>query len=226
MIGKLINDYIMTGRSTPLKDNPGGVGDVAMFPLVMQIVIISRGIITGGSAYLWSDALRDSIFTIVYLIIWISQIKHPLKMSRMYYLCPMKREERVVYLKNAYLFRSIFHSLLIVISCIALYVVSDTGIYPLLYILPCGLMYSFLSNVRDNKKDFVRAVILKPAMYISSYIQFTLPASGFKTGDLVFIACSFAFMLLIELPIFISLMRTVKEDIKHIAICEEGCLGC
>ena len=76
-------------------------------------------------------------------------------------------------------------------------------------------MYSFLSNVRDNKTDFMRAVFLKPAMYISSYIQFAVPASHFGRDELIFIVCSFAFLLLIELPMFIAVIRAVNKDIKN-----------
>lgn len=223
MIGKLINDYIMTGKGTALKENARGVGDIAMFPLAMQIVIIARGIFLGGVEYLWTDAIRDSIFTLVFFIIWISQIKHPIRMSRMYYLCPMNADERSAYIKNAYLFRSILHSILTVIVCAVLYLFFEVSIYSLLYILICGLMYSFLSNVRDNKKDFMRAVFLKPAMYISSYIQFAIPAKDLGAQDYIFAGCSFAFLLIVELPMFISVMRAVNDDIKIVAEGEDYC---
>lgn len=215
MIGKLINDYICTGKGTTIKETSRGVGDIAMFPLTLQVIVIVRGIMLGGVKYLWTDAIRDSIFAIAFFIIWISQIKHPLKLSRMYYLCPMNADERVAYIRNAYLFRCVFHSILIVTVCAVLYIGFDVSIYSLLYIFICGLMYSFLSNVRDNKKDFMRAVFLKPAMYISSYIQFAVPASHFGRDELIFIVCSFAFLLLIELPMFIAVIRAVCEDIKN-----------
>ncbi len=215
MIRKLINDYICTGKGTALKENARGVGDIAMFPLTLQVIVIVRGIMLGGVKYLWTDAIRDSIFTIAFFSIWISQIKHPLKLSRMYYLCPMNADERGAYIRNAYLFRCIFHSILIVTVCAVLYIGFDVSIYSLFYILLCGLMYSFLSNVRDNKTDFMRAVFLKPAMYISSYIQFAVPASHFGRDELIFIVCSFAFLLLIELPMFIAVIRAVNKDIKN-----------
>ncbi len=221
MIGKLINDYICTGKGTALKETPRGVGDIAMFPLTLQVIVIVRGIMLGGVKYLWTDAIRDSIFTIVFFIIWISQIKHPLKMSRMYYLCPMNADERVAYIKNAYFFRCIFHSILIVTVCIILYTGFDVNLYSLLYILLCGLMYSFLSNVRDNKTDFIRAVFLKPAMYISSYIQFAVPASHFGRDELIFTVCSFAFLLIVELPMFISVIRAINDDIRVVATGED-----
>ncbi|MBQ9866120.1 MAG: hypothetical protein IJM34_03795 [Lachnospiraceae bacterium] len=221
MIGKLINDYICTGKGMSLKETPRGVGDIAMFPLTLQVIAIVRGIMLGGVKYLWTDAIRDSIFTIAFFIIWISQIKHPIKMSRMYYLCPMNADERVAYIKNAYFFRCIFHSILIVTACIILYTVFDVSLYSLLYILLCGLMYSFLSNVRDNKTDFMRAVFLKPAMYISSYIQFAVPASHFGRDEMIFTVCSFAFLLIVELPMFISVIRAINDDIRVVATGED-----
>ena len=226
MIGKLISDYIMTGRSTSLKEAPQGIGDVALFPLILPLFIIVRGILKPDAEYLWTDVLRDSIFILPLFFIWISQIKHPLRMSRMYYLCPMTKEERAAYLKNAYLFRGAFHSLLILVMCIALYFTGKVSIFALLYILLDGIMFSFLSNVHDSKKDFVRNVFLKPAMLTSAYIQYALPVSAFAADDFIFTVCSFAFLLLVELPLFLSILHAVNKDIQCAALSEEDYSRC
>ncbi len=226
MIRKQMRDYIRTAGMTPLNRAARGVGDIAVFPLTLEAIVIGRAILMRDSAYTCNIVIRDTIFILTYFIIWISQITHPLKMCRMYYLCPMNREERAAYLRNAYIFRGVFHSILIVIMCAALYFQSEVSVFALLYLLPNGILYSFLSNVQNNRKDLIRAIFEKPAMLISGYLQFALPVSGFETEDYIFTALSFAFLLLVELPVFIWLTREVHEDIKNAAMGEEGYYRC
>ena len=226
MIRKQIRDYILTAGMTPLNRAAKGVGDIAVFPLTLELIVIGRAVLMRNSDYTWDIAIRDTIFILTYFIIWISQIRHPLKMSRMYYLCPMNREERAAYLRNAYIFRGVIHSILIVILCTALYFLSELSIFAFLYMLPNGILYSFLSNVQNNRKDLIRAVFEKPAMLISGYLQFALPVSGPETEDYIFIAFSFAFLLFAELPVFIWLTREVHKDIKNASIGEEEYYRC
>lgn len=225
MIGKLLNDYILTGKNTRMKDTkrngiPLGLGDVYLFPLCLQLMIIIRGAM--GYKH---ELIRDTILLLGFFFIWVSQIKHPMKLSRMYYLCPMDEKERGAYLRNSFVFRGCIHTMIVVITCLILYFACSVNIFALLYILIDGIMYSFLSNVREGKWDLIRAVFLKPAMFLSAYIQFALPAGGLVTEDYVFIAGSFAFLLLVELPMFIRIIKSVRNDIKTFAACEEdGCL--
>ena len=226
MIRKMLSDYILTGKNTHLKDNrrngiPVALGDVYLFPLCLQIMVILKGIM--GSE---TDILRDTILLLGFFFIWVSQIKHPMKLDRMYYLCPMDERERSSYLRNAFIFRGCLHTILVVIICLILYFAYRINIFAVLYILIDGIMYSFLSNVREGKWDLIRAVFLKPALFISAYLQFALPAEELGRGDYVFIACSFAFLLLIELPMFIAIIRRVNNDIKNIATCEEDYYVC
>ena len=172
-----------------------------------------------------SEAVRDTILLLGFFIIWVSQIKHPMKLGRMYYLCPMNEKERGAYLKNAFIFRGCLHTMMVVITCLILYFACRVNIFAIIYILIDGIMYSFLSNVRDGKWDLIRAVFLKPALFLSAYIQFALPAAGLGRDDHVFIAGSFAFLLLVELPMFLRIIGSVKKDIAVIAACEEdGCI--
>ncbi|MCR5120022.1 MAG: hypothetical protein K6B44_10465 [Lachnospiraceae bacterium] len=227
MIRKLFNDYIMTGKNTKINNfTSPGVGDLAIYPIILQLIIIARGIMRQGTFYIWTDALRDTVLFLTLIFIWVSQIKHPLRLSRMYYLCPMSAEERSLYLKNAYLFRSLLHTVLILIMCAVLYLINGVSIWSLMYIMVCGIMYSFLSNVHDGKTEFMRAVILKPAMFISMYVQFALPASKLTKEDYIFIIGSFIFLLIIELPMFIKLVKEIDKDIKTGALSEEDYYRC
>ena len=226
MIGKQLQDYILMWKNTRLRDLkrngiPWGIGDVALFPLCLQIMVIIRGIM--GYKF---EMIRDTILLLGFFFIWVSQIKHPLRLDRMYYLCPMDQAERRDYLKNGFVFRGCLHSIFVVITSLILYFACRVNIFAVVYIIADGIMYSFLCNVRDNKKDFIRAVFLKPAMFLSAYLQFALPSAGLEKDDYFFIACSFAFLLLVELPLFISVIRSVGKDIEIIASCEEDLYRC
>ena len=226
MIRKLFKDYILTGKNTHMKDNrrngiPIGVGDVAIFPLCLQLMVIVRGFM--GYSF---EMIRDTILLLGFFIIWVSQIKHPLKLERMYYLCPMDEKERIAYLRNSFIFRGCLHAILVLTICLILYFTHTANPIALLYILADGIMYSFLSNVRNGKWDVIRSVFLKPALFLSAYLQFALPLSGMQKEDVIFIAASFAFLLLIELPMFVSIMKAVGNDIRSIAVCEEELYIC
>lgn len=226
MIKDLLHDYIMTGKNTHLKDPgrngvPIGVGEVGLFPLIFEFTTIIRGI--AGFRF---EMIRDTILILGFFFIWVSQIKHPLKLSRMYYLCPMDATQRSTYLKNAFLFQSCLHSLVVVITALILYFGFRISIFAFLYIMIDGILYGFLSNVRDRKKDFIRAAFLKPAMFVTAYLQFVLPTTELGRGDFVFIACSFSFLLLIELPLFVSIVKETKNDIVRMTSCEEDLYKC
>ncbi len=226
MIRNQLHDYIFTGKHISLSETkrngtPLLLGDLALFPLCFQLTIILRGIL--GYKF---ELIRDTILFLGFFFIWVSQIKHTVKLDKMYYLCPMDSDERVAYLKNALIFRGCLHSIVVAITCLLLYFFCRVNAFAILYILLDGLLFSFLNNVRDNKKDFIRAAFLKPAMFLSAYLQFALPSSGFEKDDLFFIICSFAFLLLVELPMFVSVNKAVRNDIVSIASCEEDLYRC
>ncbi len=227
MIRKQLNDYILTGRNNPINNfSAPGVGDIGFFPITLQLIIMATGLLKKNGFDLQTDPLRDSILFLTLLFIWISQIRHPLKLSRIYYLCPMSADERSRYLRNAYLFRSLLHSLLIVIMSIVLFLLCRVSTWSLIYLLICGIMYSFLSSVHDGITDFIRSVFLKPAMFISIYAQFALPSGVLTPADRFFIIVSFLFLLLVELPMFIKLIKEVVKDIKEGALSEEEYSRC
>ena len=226
MFKKMLSDYILTGKNTHLKDMkrngiPLGIGDIAIFPLCLQLMVIIRGIM--GYRF---EMIRDTILLLGFFFIWVSQIKHPLKLDRMHYLCPMDEKERGAYLRNAFVFRGCLHTMLVVVICLILYFTFRANVLAIVYILLDGIMYSFLSNVRDRKRDFIRAVFLKPALFLSAYLQFALPATELEKDDYFFIACSSAFLLLVELPMFVSIIKAVKSDIVCISKSEEDLYKC
>lgn len=228
MIRKLLRDYTLTGKNIRLKDMkrddiPLVIGEVLLSPLYLQIELLID-VIMGGRKV---GGIKEFVLVLGFFFIWVSQIKHPIKLGRMYYLCPMDAGERRVYLRNSFVFQGCLHSLAVMITCLILYFLCRVNIFAILYIILAGIMYGFLGNVRDRKKDLIRAIIIKPALFLTAYfIQFAIPSAGLGKGDYFFIACSFAFLLLVELPLFLLIIKAVRDDIMNISSCEEDLYKC
>jgi len=222
MIRKLLSDYIHTGKNTPIINTKrgrvaGALAWLSMLPLWFNYNPAISKYITG----IKNDVIRDMILLLFFFFVFLSQIKHPVKLEKMYYLCPMDEIERRIYLKNAYIFKSCLHSFLILIMCLILYLMCRVNFFAILYILIDGMMYSFLCDVRE-RKCMIRVWVIRFLSFWSAYLQFVLPSEKLERGDLIWVIGSFIFLLLIELPMFIRTIKSIRKDIQFIATCEEG----
>ena len=88
-----IREYIMIGKGASFGKQYIS-RDVPSYPLCLMFMVYFRMITVAAKGMGIIDIIAESIFGIIYLIIWISQLIHPLRMMRMYYLCPKDRAER------------------------------------------------------------------------------------------------------------------------------------
>ncbi len=219
MIAKKIREYIMIGKGASFVKEYSS-REVPSFPLVFVFMAYFRIIVAADKGIDITEIISDTIFAGIILIIWISQLTHPLRLMRMYYLCPKDRAEREADIRGAYLFRSIMHSILIVFMCADIYMLQRANIWSIGYMFITGVMFAFLSRVKSHK--YLLNLYVIPALTFSSYLQFALPAQGLEKGDVIFLICSYAFLVIAVLPAYIKLLKAVDTEIKEAAICEEA----
>lgn len=218
MITKRIREYILTGKGHSFRNAYTG-RDIPSFPFYLMIMVYVRVFTMISSGIDLIDIIVESIYAGICLIIWISQLIHPLRMTRMYYLCPKDRAEREADIRGAYVFRSILHSIMIVFMCFDIYMLQKANIWSVIYMLIAGVMFSFLSQVKTHK--YLLNLYVIPALTIVPYLLFALPAASPGKGDIIFLICAYAFLLIAVVPAYIEIMKTIDKEIKDAAKSEE-----
>jgi hypothetical protein len=218
MTAKRIREYIMIGKGNSF-GSAYVARDVPSFPFYLMIMIYVRVFISIRSGIDMIDIIVESIYAAIYLIIWVSQLIHPLRMTRMYYLCPKDRAEREADIRGAYVFRSILHSIMIVFMCFDIYMLQKANIWSVIYILIAGVMFSFLSQVKTHK--YLLNLYVIPSLTIVPYLLFALPAASLGKGDIIFLICAAAYLLIAVVPAYIKIMKTIDKEIKEAAVSEE-----
>lgn len=218
MSAKRIREYIILGKGASFM-NEYFTRDVPSFPFYLMTLIYVRVMLSLKTGIDMIDIIAETIYAGIFLIIWISQLIHPFRMARMYYLCPKDKAEREADIREAYIFRSILYSIMIVFMCADIYLLQKANIWSVIYMLIAGVMFSFLSQIKTHK--YLLNLYVVPALTMAPYFQFLLPASALEKSDIIFLICSYAFLLIAVLPAYVKIMKAIGMEIKQAAACEE-----
>ena len=158
---------------------------------------------------------------IAFILVVLSEMTHPIRPGKMYYLCPRSKEERLREIKDAYHFRCILHMIVMSTMCIALYLMKGGNLYSAGYIFLNGIVASFLCQVSHSDKSMLLNLFLTPAIIMGSLFQFALPADNLQKEDIIFLICCAVFFLIAILPAFRAMKKCIDREIEDAAVCEE-----
>ncbi|MBR6258522.1 MAG: hypothetical protein IKR23_14300 [Lachnospiraceae bacterium] len=218
MNAKRIREYILMGKGASFK-NEYAARDLPSYPLYLMAMIYVRVILTLKTGADMTDVIAETIYAAIYLIIWISQLIHPFRMARMYYLCPKDKAERETDIREAYIFRSILYSIMIAFMCADIYLLQKANIWSVIYMFISGVMFSFLSQIKTHK--YLLNLYVIPALSMAPYFQFALTSTTLEKSDIIFLMISYAFLLICVVPAYVKIMKAIGKEIKEAAECEE-----
>ena len=207
-------EYFLTGRMQSLKPMLVYI-EIFLLPVYIRLVLL------GKENFSWMGAIRETMLVIAFLLIVISEMTHPIRPGKMYYLCPRSREERLREIRNAYHFRCALHLMVMSMMCIALYLMNGINVYSAGYIFLNGIVASFLCQVSHPGKSMLLNLFLIPAIIMGSLFQFALPAEDLQKEDIIFLICCAVFFVIAILPAFLSMKKCIDREIEDAAVCEE-----
>lgn len=207
-------EYLLTGRMQSFRPMLVYI-EIFLLPIYIRLVIL------GKDNFSWKEAIGETVLVIAFLLVALSEITHPIRPGKMYYLCPRSREERLQEIRDAYHFRCMLHLIVMSVMCIALYLMKGVNVYSAGYIFLNGILASFLSQVNNPNKSMLLNLFLTPVIIMGSLFQFALPADNLQKEDSVFLICCAVFFLIAILPAFRTMKKCINREIEEAAVCEE-----
>lgn len=112
------------------------------------------------------------VLLLAFMLVTFSILTHPVRLSKMYYLCPMTKEGRLRYVRNSYLFRIAIHMVLLLICYIMISLfMRFHPLYFLLFFIN-SLIYSSLILVDNTlESGSVYVLLLMPDSLFSALIE-------------------------------------------------------
>lgn len=171
-----------------------------------------------------SELLRCFAFVLPVIFIYISIFLHPIRRDKMFYLCPMDREERLHTLKRDWYFRSVLHLTVLLAAYIVLSMIYHPSptMFPFLLINSIGFSmipggHSF-SMGADTAETFYALGI-----WINSILVFLLQVSFIAdvSGDF-FDRILIGVMTVIEIALYAGYAKYIRKAFLAAAEYEKG----
>lgn len=169
----------------------------------------------------WLDALICCAVFLPMLFSYFSTYMHPLRLTKMMYLCPMHSEERKKYIYGTYFFRIGFQ-MLIAISGICIAVLySYCDIFSVIQILLNHFMVAIIivparetdgRNNSINVKGRISGEIIIIAALISNLIQYGIIVDSYP--DMLLKLILFIAFCLIQIPLGITYGKYIREELR------------
>lgn len=214
MLKKQWKEYFLTGRMQSLRPMLVYI-EIFILPVYIRLVIL------GKDNFSWKGAIGETVMVIAFLLVALSEMTHPIRPGKMYYLCPRSREERLREIRDAYHFRCGMHLIVMSVMCGTLYLMKGVNVYSAGYIFLNGILASFLSQVSNPNKSMLLNLFLTPAIIMGSFFQFALPTEKLQKEDIIFLICCAVFFLIAILPAFRAMKKCIDREIETAAVCEE-----
>ena len=214
MLKKQWKEYFLTGKIQSWQP-------MLIYFEIFVLPIYIRMVMLGKDNFSWKGGIGETVLMIGYLLVAFSEMTHPIRRGKMYYLCPRSREERLQEIRDAYHFRCMLHLIVMSVMCGTLYLMKGVNVYSAGYIFLNGILASFLSQVSNSNKSMLLNLFLTPAIVMGSLFQFALPTEDLQRVDIIFLICCAVFFVMAILPAFWSMKKCIDQEIEEAAICEE-----
>lgn len=150
------------------------------------------------------------------VIVYLSSVLHPVKLDKMYYICPLTIGERKNYIVKSYIFQIIVHMIIFIPGIILIICVSSFR--PLAYVViilndffMSTLVYAGKSN---SDKDIICKMILIEAIITSNIAELVVlsdKGSSHMIAQLILLCV----LVLIIIPLYIVFLRFIRKEIEE-----------
>jgi hypothetical protein len=182
---------------------------IVLLPLYM-------GIGLAGEDNTASDLIMECALLIPMAVVYYSILLHPLRLPKMYYLCPMTRQERLTYVRHSYFVQSAAHMLLFLCGLVVL-----VHILSFLLLFLDDLLVSVL--VLPGEQDdtgWIYTVALPIGYLFLNMVQLVVLSDD--KSHWFALAASYAVFLLVEVPMFIGYMKHIRRQLADVGSYEGG----
>ena len=169
----------------------------------------------------WLDALICCAVLLPILFSYFSAYMHPLRLTKMMYLCPMHSEERKKYIYGTYFFRIGFQMLIAVSGiCIAV-LYSYCDIFSVIQILLNHFMAAIIivpargtdsRNNNINVKGRISGEIIIITVLISNLIEYGIIVDSYP--DMLLKLILFIAFCLIQVPLGITYGKYIRKELQ------------
>jgi hypothetical protein len=163
----------------------------------------------------------ESAVLIPMVIVYFSILLHPTRLSKMHYLCPMTRQERLDYVKRSYVFRIVVHMIFFLCGLAVLLSVSYFHAGSVLLLVLNDLMLSMLVPPDEQDENgWIYMIVLIPCYLVLNQSQLVVLSDA--ESHWIAQAVSYAVFLLLELPVFLGYRKHIKKQLAAAADYEKG----
>ena len=202
----------MNSASLRNKDGKPDVRFLSLFPSIVPLMI-------------WHPGTIDAwilLFVVPLFFVWISAVRHPFRLTKMHYLCPMSAEERKRHIVSVYHFRCIVHYLLLTVCLLCVFFLRGMQLQAFVYIMICNFIYVSIANPGECKGKAGWYVFLIIACFVTTNVMFCMPAKEAYSKTEMIITICFYILLLLMIPAFLILRKAMHREIELAAFYEEG----
>jgi hypothetical protein len=181
--------------------------------------------ISGAVAEVDESAVKniamESAVLLPMVIVYFSILLHPTRLSKMHYLCPMTRQERLDYVKRSYVFRIVVHMIFFLCGLAVLLPVSYFHAGSVFLLLLNDLLLSMLVPPDEQDENgWIYMIVLIPCYLSLNQSQLVVLSDA--ESHWIAQAVSYAVFLLLELPVFWGYRRHIKRQLAAAADYEKG----
>lgn len=195
------------------------------FLIVYFAVYFSLNFSKRESIFEWKAVIICASILLPMLFTYLSVYIHPLKLSKMMYLCPMNPEERKEYIYGSYFFKTGFHMVIALLGlCIAI-PVSYCDIFSSLQILLNHAMTVVLvSTMQKREKGSsdmnVIGIFIFTIALISNVVEYGIVMD--EEPDIMIKVTLIIVFCLIQIPLEISYIKHLKKELKNLVFYENN----
>lgn len=171
-----------------------------------------------------SELLQICIFVLPVIFIYISVFLHPIRRDKMFYLCPMDREERLHTLKRDWYFRSALHLTVLLAAYIVLSIIDrpSPAMLPFLLINSIGFSmipvgYSFSMGLDTAETIYALGIWINSILVFFLQIGFIADVSS-DFFDRILIGV----MTVIEIALYAGYAKYIRKAFFAAAEYEKG----
>lgn len=224
MLKHMITDYMRAYRWMSLKEHLKTNLQLSFFAYWWFLALIGRFIFEKDSS---NDYIAISAIYLPMIHIYTSGIIHPIKLSKMMYLCPMNAVERKNYVRNFYYFRVFLHMGISVAGIIILILSTRCNAVSAAAIACNDLTISLSAICRETSRNNTNdlpprwgtnmAILLIALISNTAWLVAITDARPHVTLRFILLGI----LLFMQLPLSLSFHKYVKKELNAAANYEE-----
>lgn len=214
MINYIIRDYFAMFRSGNLRKN--NLANKLSFLSIYFIGMTFCGVFLSHTEISFRDAVVQFAVLTPIVLAYFSVLAHPVRLSKMMYLCPMQPEERRKYIYGSYYFRIGVHMLPGVLGICIAAAYSYCDIFSVTEMLLNYFMVALLINREQNAKGEVSGMVLGEIIFVIAILSVVLQAGIIADAepDMGIKAFLFVVFCFVQLPLEIKHLKSAGKQLQ------------